>query len=85
MEYTQNIVYENEYNLAWQMNLNQDMALKSAYAYLAMVGPNGNYYLRSQLFNWFVGAGSWWKSESGAKYSVELQYDAKDNKPGLMG
>jgi len=47
LAYTQNIVYENEFNLGWQLNLNQDMAMKSAYAYFAMVGPNGNYYLRS--------------------------------------
>lgn len=61
------------------------MALKSAYAYFAMVGTNGNYYLRTQLFDWFVGAGSWWKAENGSTHSVELQYDLKDKKPGLMG
>jgi len=37
------------------------------------------------LFNWFVGAGSWWKTEGGTKHSVEVQYDAADKKPGLMG
>lgn len=47
LEYTQNLVYENEFNVAWQLNLNQEMALKSAYGYMAMVGGNGNYYVRS--------------------------------------
>ena len=61
------------------------MALQSAYAYMAMAGSNGNYYLRTQLFKWFVGAGSWWKSENGSKHSVEVQYDAKDQKAGLFG
>jgi hypothetical protein len=37
------------------------------------------------LFNWFVGAGSWWKTEGGSKHSVEVQYDAKDKKAGIMG
>ena len=84
VKYTQNLVYDKEFNLGCEFNLNQDMALKSAYAYFAMVGSNGNYYLRSQLFNWFVGAGSWWKTDCG-KYSVEVQYDLKDKKAGLMG
>lgn len=61
------------------------MALQSAYAYMAMVGSNGNYYVRTQLFKWFVGAGSWWKTEGGSKHSVEVQYDGKDQKAGLFG
>lgn len=47
VKYTQNLVYDKEFNLGCEFNLNQDMALKSAYAYFAMVGSNGNYYLRS--------------------------------------
>ena len=84
-KYTQNLVYEKEFNLAWQLKLNKDFAVDSAYAYLAMVGGNGNYYLRTQLFKWFVGAGSWWKDQNGNKHSLEVQYDAKDKTAGIAG
>ena len=85
LQYTQNLVYEKEFSLAWQLNMNKDMAVDSAYAYLAMVGGNGNYYLRTQMFKWFVGAGTWFKQDNGNKHSFEVQYDAKDNKAGIAG
>lgn len=64
--------------------MNQDMAVTSSYGYLAMIGGSGNYYLRSELMKWFVGAGTWWKAGD-TSHHAELQYDAKDNKPGMFG
>lgn len=85
LEYTQNLVFDKDYHLATQVHVNKDFAVDSAYAYGAMVGPHGNYYVRSQLMKWFVGAGTWLKDGSGNHHSVEVQYDAKDNTEGMFG
>lgn len=49
-----------------------------------MIGPNGNYYFRSLCKDWFLGAGTWWKNDSGS-HSVEVQYDVKKNNVGMFG
>lgn len=60
------------------------MKLSSAYGYAAMVGGNGNYYLRSNLLNPFVGVGTWF-NWGASKQHVELQYDVSGNMKGLFG
>lgn len=84
VNYSQNLAYEKDFHAAWDLNLNKDMALSSAFGYLAMVGPNGNYYLRSNLLNPFVGAGTWFKNGVG-KHHFELQYDTTGKNMGMFG
>ena len=59
LDYSQNFQYDKDYHLAWDVSVDKNMALTSAYGYLAMVNATGNYYLRSNLLNKFLGAGTW--------------------------
>lgn len=78
------MTYDKDYHLAWDLSVNKDMKLSSAYGYAAMVGANGNYYVRANLLNQFLGLGTWYKWGN-AKNSVELQYDPSGAVKGFMG
>merc|ERR1719487_1333666 len=72
------------FHVACDLSVDKDMKLSSAYGYAAMVGGNGNYYLRSNLLNPFVGFGTWF-NWGASKQHLELQYDVSGSKTGLFG
>lgn len=82
--WSQNMVYEKEFHAAWNIKMDQAMAMKSAYGWLGMTGANGNYYLRANLLDQFFGLGTWFK-HGDHKHSLEVQYDVKNKKPGMFG
>ena len=64
--------------------MKSDLAsVTEAYATLAMIGGNGNYYLRANIMEKLYGAGTWFKNDSGT-YNVDVQYDTTGAKKGLM-
>lgn len=84
IDFSQNFQYEKDYHVACDLSVNKDMKVSQAYGYAAMVSGNGNYYLRSNLLNPFVGVGTWFKWGA-SKQSLELQYDTSGNKTGMFG
>lgn len=77
------MVFDGQYHAAWKVCMNQDFALTSAYGVLAMIGANGNYYLRGDKTK-FLGMGTWFKNDWGS-HSMEVQYDASKNNTGMFG
>lgn len=39
----------DDYSLGWRMDFDKSMAMKKAFAQVAMVGSNGNYYFRGNI------------------------------------
>jgi len=84
VEYHQNNVMD-DYHLGWRMHMDKNNSVKDVWCHAAMIGDNGNYYVRGNAFTKLFGLGTWFKSEGGSKHSMEAQYDLNNAKPGLMG
>lgn len=74
----------DDYHLGWRVDLDKNMAASKCFATAAMIGNNGNYYLRANLLSKFIGVGTWWKSDKG-EHSLEAQYDVSNGEPGIAG
>lgn len=78
--YSQNLQIENDYHLAWKVKSDLS-AVNEAYATLAMIGANGNYYLRANIMSKLYGAGTWMKNDYGT-HNIDVQYDMTEGKKG---
>jgi len=66
------------------LKVKSDLAsVTEAYAALAMIGANGNYYLRANIMSKLYGAGTWMKNDYGT-HNIDVQYDMSEGKKGFM-
>lgn len=84
IEYCQNNVMD-DYHLGWRVDVDHTNAVNNVWCHAAMVGSNGNYYVRGNAISRFFGLGTWWKSENGSQHSVEAQYDLNKTEAGIAG
>jgi len=75
----------DDYHFGWRMDMDKTNSLSNVWLHAAMIGSNGNYYVRGNALTKFFGLGTWFKSENGNKHSMEAQYDMNNSEPGLMG
>lgn len=75
----------DDYHLGWRVDMDHNNAVSNVWCAAAMIGANGNYYLRGNAMSRLFGLGTWWKSDNGSQHSLEAQYDLNKAEPGIAG
>lgn len=82
MKFKENLQIEKDYHLGCEVK--SDLStVTEAYATLAMAGDNGNYFLRGNITEKLLSAGTWFKTDDYGAHNVELWYDITGTKKGI--